>query len=553
MRFLRRHLWLLVFTVTIVAGIWEISWMIKKKGSLTPAEKADDAGANADYSTEEMSTVIEDQKGFRVTVHLDFKGAPPKMAYLKKLLPKMAAAGCDSLLIEYEDMFPYTGKLVNLTAKNHYTPAQVRELIGWAHDLGMQVIPLVQTFGHLESALKLKEWSYLREVDKFPSAICPSHPDSFSLVTEMIQQVMVYHRGSKYIHIGCDEVFQINSCNRCRERSATTKEIFEDHVIRLAKWIRDRWPHLTPIIWDDMMRNWNPQELADSRLGKHVVPMVWVYTSDVFRIIQSKWWIYSRVFPKIWVAGAFKGAGQPRSDFPHIERRLANQRSWLEVIRRSQNSHKILGLALTGWSRFDHFAVLCELLPVSIPSLLINLLYVRAHTEEARPINNSLIYKEWRKSLSCNGYAIYPEKMNSTDARAALLHCDWPGADFYRSLVSFRILKSKIKEIENLVSERHGWLTRYNVLHNFTNPARVIDELMELGILSNLKDLEKLKVDIYHQLVYYTDEYTAKEWIEDRVLPLTSSLLSLNSIMDNLMARNDWPRRPLENNIPIFA
>ena len=31
------------------------------------------------------------------------------------------------------------------------------------------------------------------------------------------------------------------------------------------------------------------------------------------------------------------------------------------------------GLTLTGWSRYDHFAVNCELLPVALPSLIINL------------------------------------------------------------------------------------------------------------------------------------------------------------------------------------
>lgn len=62
-----------------------------------------------------------------LTVHLDFKGAPPNLQYLKTLLPKMARAGCDSLLIEYEDMFPYKGKLANLSATNHYSSGQVRE------------------------------------------------------------------------------------------------------------------------------------------------------------------------------------------------------------------------------------------------------------------------------------------------------------------------------------------------------------------------------------------------------------------------------------------
>jgi hexosaminidase len=30
---------------------------------------------------------------------------------------------------------------------------------------------------------------------------------------------------------------------------------------------------------------------------------------------------------------------------------------------------KFRGMALTGWSRYDHFAVLCELLPVAYPTI----------------------------------------------------------------------------------------------------------------------------------------------------------------------------------------
>lgn len=64
------------------------------------------------------------QESFRV-VHLDLKGAPPRMSFLRQVLGLLVAHGCTALLIEYEDMFPYQGALANLSAKNAYTHEQV--------------------------------------------------------------------------------------------------------------------------------------------------------------------------------------------------------------------------------------------------------------------------------------------------------------------------------------------------------------------------------------------------------------------------------------------
>lgn len=61
--------------------------------------------------------------------------------------------------------------------------------------------------------------------------------------------------------------------------------------------------------------------------------------------------------------------------------------------------------------------------------------------------------------LDCPGRLI-PEKMNTIEGRSMLTECNWPGTDLYRSLVAYRALKIKVKEIEHLISERHGWVTR---------------------------------------------------------------------------------------------
>jgi hypothetical protein len=53
-------------------------------------------------------------------VHLDLKGAPPSLAYIRQLLPSLMQWGCTGLLLEYEDAFPYHSALRQLCAPHAY-------------------------------------------------------------------------------------------------------------------------------------------------------------------------------------------------------------------------------------------------------------------------------------------------------------------------------------------------------------------------------------------------------------------------------------------------
>lgn len=64
-----------------------------------------------------------------VAVHLDFKGMPPKLSYLESLLVTLKKHGVNGLLMEYEDMFPFEGKLANLSVSYHYKKNEVSRLL----------------------------------------------------------------------------------------------------------------------------------------------------------------------------------------------------------------------------------------------------------------------------------------------------------------------------------------------------------------------------------------------------------------------------------------
>lgn len=87
-------------------------------------------------------------------------------------------------------MFPYTGPLEIIRAGNAYELDELEDLLRYiTMDLKLHVIPLIQTFGHLEFLLKFDKYRHLREVDEFPAVICPSKNESLAVIKEMARQV----------------------------------------------------------------------------------------------------------------------------------------------------------------------------------------------------------------------------------------------------------------------------------------------------------------------------------------------------------------------------
>lgn len=178
-------------------------------------------------------------------------------------------------------MFPYKGILKEISAKNAYTENEIKEILTTAAEHHLEVIPLIQTFGHVEFALKHLKWSHIREVPGSPQALCPSKNMSIDFIKEMVDQLMALHPNINYLHIGCDEVFQMGQCELCRLE--LYENLFLRHVRKVAKMIHSKYPKLRLIIWDDMLRHLSQQSLLDASLGTLVEPMVWVYAEDIYR------------------------------------------------------------------------------------------------------------------------------------------------------------------------------------------------------------------------------------------------------------------------------
>lgn len=151
------------------------------------------------------------------------------------------------------------------------------------------------------------------------------------------------------------------------------------------------------------------------------------------------WTKYSGVFPNIWTATAFKGATGSSRQTPVISHHLSNHERWLEELGTHVGKiSEFRGVALTGWSRFDHYATMCELLPTAIPSLALCLAaWLHGYSEETHV-----------KVASNLGYIDHPLHINLQMRPAQIpSNLSYPGWQVTSGIEWFLNLKNKFDGI----------------------------------------------------------------------------------------------------------
>ena len=95
--------------------------------------------------------------------------------------------------------------------------------------------------------------------------MCPSNPGSLPLVKALIRQIVSFHPDIQYLHIGSDEVWHLGLCPVCTKRVGSSKHgksiLFLEHVLAIAQYVKETYPCLKIIIWDDMLRSIDVQVL----------------------------------------------------------------------------------------------------------------------------------------------------------------------------------------------------------------------------------------------------------------------------------------------------
>ncbi|CAF1480139.1 unnamed protein product, partial [Didymodactylos carnosus] len=196
-------------------------------------------------------------KRLQLYVHFDLKGAAPKITYFKELFPLLKKWGAVGVCMEYEDVFPFDGIVKDIRHKQAYTVNDIQQINTWAKENDLDVMPLLQTYGHLEFLLKIDKFSHLRENEKYPQVITPCINQTYTVLYTMIDQYLDLHPNMKYFHIGCDEVYYFLANPECTKFKTEMNinsqyELFAYHLSNIASYIKNKRPNLLLFIWHDV-------------------------------------------------------------------------------------------------------------------------------------------------------------------------------------------------------------------------------------------------------------------------------------------------------------
>lgn len=300
-------------------------------------------------------------------VHLDLKGVPPTFERLLSLLDLVKAARYDLLLVEWEDMFPWTVD-ERFRCETAYTAEQVRRLADEAGRRGLEIVPLVQCLGHMETVLALPEYAHLREVADECGVLNPLAEGGRQLVEAMVDDVLKLLPDVEHFHLGGDEAWTFGSHpdTKAYIEKHGKGALYLHHVEPLLDKLNAR--DVRPILWHDMMVEWDEPALRS--LAAKADLMVWGYQGHPDQCTHHYATKHIARFAAagvtMWGGTAYKGGDGEDIDRPDLSRRQENAIGWAEVGQR----YGMKGVVATAWSRYSTHRVQNEPIDGALDSLV---------------------------------------------------------------------------------------------------------------------------------------------------------------------------------------
>lgn len=230
-------------------------------------------------------------RGFMV----DPPRTPESMDYYKRLVAFSADWGFNALVFRLTDdqgaAIRFESHPEFFTHKNALSTAQVRELVAYAQQRGVELIPEIESFGHTKFITAVEQYADLRDhdpknVDKRSStfsAVIPSHPKVLKLFEDIYRETANLFP-SRYLHGGCDEVAWGDSeFTKAALKTKSRAQVWGQYINDLNALARKNSKEF--IVWADHPLNEDPAIL--NYLDKNIILMDWDYSRTDPKVVET--------------------------------------------------------------------------------------------------------------------------------------------------------------------------------------------------------------------------------------------------------------------------
>lgn len=227
--------------------------------------------------------------------HDQTRGRIGTLDWLKHLADECCFYKLNQLQLYVEHTYLYRAlPMLWATAVDPLTPEDIMALDDYCAARGVELVPSMSSFGHLLELLRTKSYAHLCETEHsetMPSTmpnrmahltINPCAPDSFRLISSMLQEYMALFR-TRYFNICADETFDLG---KGRNAGKSEQELYMPFVKKLCDFVAEQGR--IPMFWGDIVLRF-PEALAV--LPKGTICLNWGYseneTEDATRILHE--------------------------------------------------------------------------------------------------------------------------------------------------------------------------------------------------------------------------------------------------------------------------
>jgi hypothetical protein len=166
---------------------------------------------------------------------LDSARCQENRSYYRKAMDFACVRGMNVLLWHFTDDQGCSLELnvPGIASPNAYSKKEMRELVAYARDRGIEVVPELASLGHCRYLTRLPAYRHLNEADAYFTGMCPVSDETRTVIRQLIEETAEVFDSPNF-HVGMDEVnIGEHELTRAALRSKTRGDLLADYTLFL--------------------------------------------------------------------------------------------------------------------------------------------------------------------------------------------------------------------------------------------------------------------------------------------------------------------------------